>query len=71
VENGGNFLEDLMRTHCERHGQMELGIVEQEGRTFSAFGATITGRHLTAYTKVQDGQLTLVSWCGKTMLACR
>src|SRR5947209_3011107 len=60
-----------MNTHCKRQGQTEIGIIEHEGREFAALGATVNGRHLTAYTKVRDGYLTLGSWCGKTMLACR
>ena len=60
-----------MKTRCERIGQIEVGIVEHEGREFSAMGATVAGRHITAYTKQTGGNLTLSTWCGKTMLDCR
>ncbi len=60
-----------MTTRCERRGQAEIGIIEHEGREYAALGATVDGRHLTAYTKVRAGRLTLTTWCGKTMLACR
>lgn len=60
-----------MKTWCEQQGQTEIGVIEHEGRHFAALGATVNGRHLTAYTKVRDGYLTLATWCGKTTLACR
>ena len=60
-----------MTTRCERHGQTEIGVIEHEGREYAALGATVDGRHLTAYTKIRSGTLTLTTWCGKTMLACR
>jgi hypothetical protein len=71
VDTCGYLSEDFMITRCERHGQTEIGVIEHQGREFSAFGATVNGRHVTAYTKMQDGHLTLVSWCGQTRLACR
>ncbi len=60
-----------MHTYCVRNGQIEVGIVEHEGREFSALGATVVGRHVTGYTKRVLGDITLQTWCGKTMLACR
>lgn len=60
-----------MQTHCVRHGQIEVGIVEHEGREFSALGATVQGRSITGYTKFVDDEIHLTSWCGKTTLACR
>lgn len=60
-----------MQTHCVRHGQIEVGIVEHEGREFSALGATVQGRHITGYTKLVDGETHLSTWCGKSMLATR
>lgn len=60
-----------MQTFCVRHGQIEVGIVEHEGREFSALGATVQGRHVTGYTKLVDGEIQLSTWCGKTTLAPR
>ncbi|HLN28590.1 MAG TPA: hypothetical protein VK395_12680 [Gemmataceae bacterium] len=60
-----------METRCERQGQTEIGIIEHEGREFAALGATVNGRHVTAYTKCRNGRLLLTSWCGKTILGCR
>ena len=60
-----------MTTRCERQGQTEIGIIEHGGREYAALGATVDGRHLTAYTKTRSGMLTLTTWCGTTMLGCR
>jgi hypothetical protein len=60
-----------MKTTCLRHGQVEVGVIEHEGREFSALGATVVGRHVTGYTKQVHGDITLQTWCGQTMLACR
>lgn len=60
-----------MQTRCVRQGQVEVGIIEHEGREFSALGATVIGRSLTGYTKLVGGEIHLSTWCGKTMLACR
>lgn len=60
-----------MQTTCIREGQVEIGIIEHEGRKFSALGATVFGREITAYTKLVDDHIHLMTWCGKTMLACR
>ena len=60
-----------MQTTCIREGQVEIGIIEHEGRKFSALGATVVGREITAYTKLVDDDIHLMTWCGKTMLACR
>jgi len=60
-----------MQTYCVRHGQVEVGIIEHEGREFSALGATVQGRHVTGYTKLVEGEIQLSTWCGKTTLASR
>ena len=60
-----------MQTRCERHGQFEIGIIEHEGREFSALGATVCGLSITAYTSESHGHLSLKTWCGQTMLVCR
>ncbi len=60
-----------MQTSCVRSGQVEVGIVTHEGNEFSAIGASVVGRSLTAYTKYTRGDIHLTSWCGQTVLACR
>ena len=60
-----------MQTTCVRQGQIEIGIIEHEGREFSALGATVQGRSVTGYTKILGNHLHLTSWCGKTTLASR
>ena len=60
-----------MQTTCIRQGQIEVGIIEHDGREFSALGATIQGRSITGYTKSVGKQFHLTSWCGKTTLASR
>ena len=60
-----------MQTMCVRQGQVEVGIVEQEGREFSALGATTIGRNVTGYTKLVDNDIHLSTWCGKPMMASR
>lgn len=61
---------NMTATRCERQGQIELGIIEHEGREFVALGATVIGRHVTGYTK-NDCNIQLTTWCGSTMLDCR
>jgi hypothetical protein len=60
-----------MQTWCERQGQVEVGVIAHEGRTFAALGASVQGRHITGYTGLQPRDVFLSTWCGKTMLACR
>ncbi len=60
-----------MATRCERHGQVEYGILEHEGREFVALGATVVGRSVTGYTRMTPSGINLTTWCGQTMLACR
>jgi DNA-directed RNA polymerase subunit RPC12/RpoP len=60
-----------MKTWCERRGQVEVGVVEHDGRSFAALGASVQGRYVSGYTALQTGDIYLTTWCGKTMLACR
>jgi hypothetical protein len=60
-----------MATRSERHDQTEVGIVSHEGREFAALGATVHGRDITAYTKLNGHRIALTTWAGKIMLACR
>jgi hypothetical protein len=60
-----------MQTQCVRQGQIEIGVIEHEGREFSALGATVQGRSVTGYTKLVGSEIHLTTWCGKTTLASR
>lgn len=60
-----------MQTKCVRQGQLEIGIIEHNGREFSALGATAIGHHVTGYTTDSHGHLVLKTWCGQTMIDCR
>ena len=42
-----------------------------DGHVFAAYGASVYGRHVTAYTRQRDGQNAMTRWDGSTMLACR
>ncbi len=61
----------MSTSRSERHGQTEVGIVTHEGREFAALGATVHGRDIAAYTKLDGHRIVLTTWVGKTMLACR
>ena len=37
-----------MITRCERRGQLEIGIVDHEGRSYAAFGSSVNGHNVTA-----------------------
>ena len=60
-----------MQTSCVRQGQIEIGIIEHEGRQFSALGATTIGRNVTGYTKFTGDEISLTTWGGQTTLASR
>src|SRR3954447_1414658 len=60
-----------MQTKCERRDQGEVGIVMHDGGVFAAFGASVHGHNITAYTGECEGRLVLKTWCGKVMLASR
>lgn len=60
-----------MQTFCVQNGQIEVGVIEHEGREFTALGATVTGRQITGYTKLVGNDISLTSWCSKTTLATR
>ena len=60
-----------MELRCERRGQLEVGILEHDGRVYAAFGASVQGHNVTAYTAVHGGGPALHTWGGKVMLACR
>lgn len=60
-----------MQTFCVRQGQVEVGIVEHQGREFAALGASVVGRSVTGYNRNVHGDIVLTTWCGQTMLECR
>ncbi|MAX37651.1 MAG: hypothetical protein CME33_13925 [Gimesia sp.] len=61
----------MTNTRCERLGQIEIGIIEHEGREYVALGSSVVGREITGYTKEDRNGITLTTWCGKTILDCR
>lgn len=60
-----------MHTYCVRKGQVEVAIIEHDGHEFSALGASVFGRSVTGYTRFDNGDVVLTTWCGKTTLNCR
>lgn len=60
-----------MQILCERRGQGEVGIVTNGGRVFSAFGASVSGHNVTAYTRTEGDRIALTRWGGGVMLSCR
>jgi hypothetical protein len=60
-----------MELICERRGQCEVGVIDHDGRCFAAFGSSVNGHNIAAYSRLRDGCLTLTRWDGSTMLACR
>ena len=60
-----------MHTACIRHGQIEIGVISHEGHEWSALGATVHGRSITGYTKLDGNDIHLTTWCGKTTLGSR
>ncbi len=61
----------MTNTRCERQGQIEIGIIQHEGREYVALGSSVVGREITGYTKEDRNGIKLTTWCGKTMLECR
>ena len=53
---------------CIRQGQVEIGIVEHEGRGFVALGASVAGRDISAYTRLRHGEISLTRWGGQTLV---
>ncbi len=60
-----------METRCERRGQLEIGVIDHNGRTFAAFGSSVNGRHVTAYTRKRHGQISLTRWDGSSLFGSR
>jgi hypothetical protein len=60
-----------MELRCERRGQLEIGILEHGGRAYAAFGASVQGYNVTAYTGECESRMALTTWGGRVMLTCR
>jgi hypothetical protein len=60
-----------MELVSERRGQVEIGVIDHYGHVYAAYGSSVNGRYVTAYTRHRDGCLCLTRWDGSTMLACR
>ncbi len=60
-----------MNTYCIRSGQVEIGVIQHEGREYSAFGASVSGRNITAYTRQERNEISLTTWCGKITVSTR
>lgn len=60
-----------MKSFCVRQGHVEVGIIEHEGREFSALGASVVGRSVTGYTRLVNRTIQLSTWCGQTTLEGR
>ncbi len=60
-----------MQTKCERRGQLEIGIVTHNGHVSAAFGSSVSGHNVTAYTRHRNGCCSLTRWDGSIMLCCR
>ncbi len=60
-----------MQMRCERRGQCEVGIITHEGGIYAAFGASVQGHNITAYTGLHEGRMALKTWCGRVILSCR
>ena len=61
----------MASTRSIRRGQIEIGVIEHEGREFAAYGATICGRKITGYCKFKRGWYWLTTWAGGTTPNCR
>jgi hypothetical protein len=61
----------MSSTRSVRQGQIEVGIIEHEGREYVALGATVVRRDLTSYVKYKRNHFWLTSWSGGTKLDCR
>ncbi len=61
----------MIATRSVRQGQIEIGIIEHEGHEYSALGATVYGREITAYLKFKCGHFWLTTWTGEATLDCR
>ncbi len=60
-----------MRLFSERRGQVEIGVFDHNGHVFAAFGSSVSGRNVTAYTRRRRGCISLTRWDGTAMLDCR
>ena len=60
-----------MELCSQPRGQVEIGVINHDGHVFAAFGSSINGRHVTAYTRKKNGQITLTRWDGTSLFGSR
>ena len=61
----------MATTRSFRQGQVEVGVIENNGVEYAAYGATVCGREISAYLKFKRGHYWLTTWSGGTMLDAR
>ena len=61
----------MATTRSFRCGQVEVGVIENNGVEYVAYGATLCGREITAYLKFKHSHYWLTTWSGGTMLDTR
>jgi hypothetical protein len=61
----------MASTRSIRQGQIEVGVLENNGHEYAAFGSMISKRSITAYLKKDRRNFQLTRWDGTIMLACR
>jgi len=61
----------MTSTRSVRQGQIEIGIIEHEGREYIALGATVVRKGVSGYIKFKRGHYWLTRWSGGTMLDSR
>lgn len=50
----------------------EIGTISHDGNSYSAGGASVSGRDIAAYVKIDKaGNRSLTTWTGQTLLDCR
>ncbi len=60
-----------MELSSDRRGQVEIGVIDHHGRVFAAFGSSVSGHNITAYTRLRDGRISLTRWDGSELVGCR
>ena len=58
----------MASTRSFRQGQVEFGVIENNGVEYTAFGASVCGREITAYLKFKRSHYWLTTWRGETMI---
>ena len=61
----------MASTRSFRQGQVEFGVIENNGVEYIACGASVCGREITAYLKFKRSHYWLTTWSGETMIDTR